>query len=277
MFKVIGIGDNVVDKYLHIKTYFPGGNALNFAVYAKMFGINSAYMGVFGNDEPGNHIKSVLQEIGVDYSHSVTEEGENGFARVNLVDGDRVFLKGNGGGVSSKKPLKLYKRDLEYIKNFDIIHSSCYSSMEKEYYKLKDLNIFFSFDFSDSISDKYLKEICPYISFGLLSCSHLSLEETKEKLIKTRDYGCKYALASRGVEGATFFDGKRFYTKKANRVEPVDTLGAGDSFVTAFLCNLVQKEKSYCEEVVNESLEKGAEFAAKTCMVMGAFGYGKKY
>ncbi len=33
--KVIGIGDNVCDKYIHLKTMFPGGQALNFSVYAK--------------------------------------------------------------------------------------------------------------------------------------------------------------------------------------------------------------------------------------------------
>ena len=32
--KVIGIGDNVCDKYEHLKMMFPGGQAMNFAVYA---------------------------------------------------------------------------------------------------------------------------------------------------------------------------------------------------------------------------------------------------
>ena len=42
----LGFGDNVVDKYEHIKTMYPGGNCVNFAVYAKMFGAKrSAYMG----------------------------------------------------------------------------------------------------------------------------------------------------------------------------------------------------------------------------------------
>lgn len=31
----LGFGDNVVDKYEHIKTMYPGGNCVNFAVYAK--------------------------------------------------------------------------------------------------------------------------------------------------------------------------------------------------------------------------------------------------
>lgn len=34
---VIGIGDNVCDKYIHLKTMFPGGQALNFAAYAAYY------------------------------------------------------------------------------------------------------------------------------------------------------------------------------------------------------------------------------------------------
>lgn len=32
---VLGLGDNVVDKYVNLKIMYPGGNALNFAVFAK--------------------------------------------------------------------------------------------------------------------------------------------------------------------------------------------------------------------------------------------------
>lgn len=41
--KVIGIGDNVCDKYIHLKTMFPGGQALNFAAYAGVLGADAAY------------------------------------------------------------------------------------------------------------------------------------------------------------------------------------------------------------------------------------------
>ena len=49
--RVIGVGDNVVDKYMHTKTMYPGGNAFNFSAYASMLGASSSYMGVFGSDE----------------------------------------------------------------------------------------------------------------------------------------------------------------------------------------------------------------------------------
>ena len=56
---VLGFGDNVVDKYEHIKTMYPGGNAVNFAVFAKKLGVDrSAYMGIFGSDEEAERLRT---------------------------------------------------------------------------------------------------------------------------------------------------------------------------------------------------------------------------
>ena len=64
---VLGFGDNVVDKYEHIGTMYPGGNAVNFAVFAKKLGVDrSAYMGIFGSDAEAEHVISSLGEEGVE-------------------------------------------------------------------------------------------------------------------------------------------------------------------------------------------------------------------
>ena len=62
--KVIGIGDNVCDKYYPAKIMYPGGQAMNFSVYAKMLGADAAYMGVFGRDEVADHVIRTLDELG---------------------------------------------------------------------------------------------------------------------------------------------------------------------------------------------------------------------
>lgn len=99
----LGFGDNVVDKYEHIKTMYPGGNCVNFAVYAKMFGAKrSAYMGYFGNDAEAEHVMYALDDIGIETVKCKQLEGENGCARATLVDGDRVFLGSNEGGIRGK-------------------------------------------------------------------------------------------------------------------------------------------------------------------------------
>ncbi|MCM3766049.1 fructoselysine 6-kinase [Neobacillus niacini] len=276
--KVIGVGDNVVDKYMYKKTMYPGGNALNFAVYAKQLGIEAAYLGVFGNDRAADHIIETLKALEVDISHCRQHEGENGFAAVDLVNGDRVFIGGNDGGVQKHFPVILSDEDLEYIKTFDIAHSSIYSDMDSELHKLKTSGVLVSYDFSSDYNDHSLKKNCPFIDVSLISCGQL-LEPDVENLLKqVYSYGSQLAIGTMGSRGSIVYDGDAFYRQKPHFVQPVDTLGAGDSFFTAFILHyLAGKKQNPAGDhavLLTESLEAGAKFAAQTCLVDGAFGYG---
>ena len=114
MIKVLGLGDNVVDKYMHIKTMYPGGNALNIAVLARLSGIEVGYLGVFGDDEAAKHVYKTVSDMGIDVSHCRFYHGENGYAEVRLDDGDRVFIGSNQGGVSKEHPIDSFT-DIELI------------------------------------------------------------------------------------------------------------------------------------------------------------------
>ncbi len=271
--KVIGVGDNVVDIYADIDTMFPGGNALNFAVYAKKLGFESAYLGVFGSDRAAEHVKAVLNELEIDISYCRTYEGENGYAVVDLVEGDRKFIGGNKGGVARDYPLNLSHDDLDYISQYDLVHSSCYSFIEEELYKLGELAAPISYDFSNEISSEYLKQVCPHIDFAFLSCGHLTEAETKDKLIEANNYGVSLSLGTRGAKGALTYVDNKFYSVAAKEIEPLDTLGAGDSLITVFLLELL-RSGSKNEEVILRALDKGVEYAAETCQLLGAFGKG---
>lgn len=45
MIKVLGLGDSLMDRYVDEGIKYPGGNALNFAVKAKQYGADVAFMG----------------------------------------------------------------------------------------------------------------------------------------------------------------------------------------------------------------------------------------
>ena len=76
MIRILGLGDNVVDRFLDRGRMYPGGQAMNVAVYASMLGAESGYLGVFGTDEMAMLNKAVLKELHVDTSHAVTEKGK---------------------------------------------------------------------------------------------------------------------------------------------------------------------------------------------------------
>ena len=68
--KVLGIGDNVCDVYVHQKRMYPGGQALNIAVNAKMLGAESEFLGVFGTDLIAACVKQALQTYGIPFPRS---------------------------------------------------------------------------------------------------------------------------------------------------------------------------------------------------------------
>lgn len=298
MLRVIGVGDNVVDRYLHKGIMYPGGNALNFSVYAKLTGNDSGYLGVFGNDNAGKHVSAVLQKLGIDISHCRFEDGENGSSSINIINGDRIISEDNDGGVSKEFPIKLNGEDLEYIKTFDVVHTSIYSYMEEEIGKIKEIGIPVSFDFSSLWNDAYLERVCPNTDFSLLSCGHLDDEEIQHLLKKIHNLGSKIIIATMGKRGVIVYNGRKFYKKEPYNLgaKIVDTLGAGDSFLTGFLLTYIdgikhyhrvtksdvdlelpQRDKIDFEDLLIEySMARGNLLAAKTCMVDGAFGYGIK-
>ncbi|WP_134687390.1 fructoselysine 6-kinase [Brevibacillus migulae] len=270
--RVIGVGDNVVDKYVHKQMMYPGGNALNFSVYAKQLGVEAAYLGVFGNDQAADHIQQTLKTLDIDLSRCRQHEGENGYALVDLVDGDRVFVGGNHGGVQQQHPIVLAPQDLAYIGTFELAHSSIYSGMEEEIHKLREAGVQVSFDFSSDWNEEILQKLCPLVDYSLLSCGHLPDEGVKDLLKQCFSYGSKLVLATMGARGAMVYDGQSYYQKAPQLVKAVDTLGAGDSFFTAFILHYLQNGQNPLS-----ALEAGTRFAAQTCLVEGAFGFGVAY
>lgn len=286
MLNIIGIGDNVCDKYRNLNMMFPGGQALNFAVYCKQMGMNSSYIGVFGNDNVAKHVIKTLNELDVDISHSRYVDGENGYAIVDVVGGDRVFVTSNKGGVLKTNPIILSVGDLEFLKKFQIIHTSNNSYFDNQLDKLSELVGYVSYDFSTSWSyDERAENICRNADFVFLSCSNLDKNEIKERLLFSHKYGADVVIATMGSKGSVVYDGYTFFTSEPKIVKAVDTLGAGDSFAAAFITSYVSNigKKRYetmgidqYSNLVYECLDNANKKSANTCMSMGAFGYGSK-
>ncbi len=277
--KLIAIGDCVCDKYLHQGIMYPGGTALNASVYWRMQGAESAYMGVIGNDREGEFLKKILDEKGVDRSHAKLYEGETTSSKVNLVHGERVFLWANGMKVRAEHPLVLDDEDLEYIKGFAALHTSLYSGMEQELPKLtaylkdeaaKGCSVpLISFDISNRWEDEeYREQVCPYADIVFLSCPDLEYGMAQYICRIIAELGPKIVIATRGDDAVAAVCEGVNYVQWPRIIEPVDTLGAGDSFASAFELNYVKTGD------MQASLDAAAEFAAGICLVNGAFGCG---
>ncbi|MEY9868007.1 fructoselysine 6-kinase [Peribacillus sp. B2I2] len=270
--KLIGIGDNVVDFYKDQGKIYPGGNALNVAVlYNRLNDEQSSYIGIVGNDGPADHVLEVLQKEKVEISRVRQAVGENGMAVVALdKDGDRIFIGSNKGGIQSRLGIVLSDKDMDYIRQHDLLHTSVYSRME---YNLPILSQFIdlSFDFSTNLEDHYLQKVCPYVTYAFFSGSNLNEAECNTLIQRVHSLGTKVIGVTRGGKGAILSIENQLYEQAIIQTNVVDTLGAGDSFIAGFLSSYVRGKDVY------EALQKGALAASRTCQDYGAFGYGKEY
>lgn len=284
MVRAIGIGDSVCDKYLHLGMMFPGGQALNFAVYCRLAGNEAAFIGVNGDDAVGRHLQAVLSELGVDMSHTRQCSGESGYAVVDMKDGERFFVTSNKGGVLRTHPIVLNQDDLDYISSFDLIHTSNNSYMDSQLPALARLPGLLSYDFSRTWNDEArMTEVCRHVDFCFLSCSDMGEDEVRNVLIRAHETGCAFSVATMGKVGALGYDGVGFYEHRPKPVEAIDTLGAGDSFAAGFMMEyadsvghaaMPEAGSDARRRIVIRSFERGALLSAKTCMTQGAFGYG---
>lgn len=276
---VVGLGDNVVDIYTHSNKQYPGGNCVNFAVYAKMFGAKrSAYMGYFGTDVNADHVIEALHNEKIETVKCKKISGENGYSRCKLENGDRVFLDYNEGGVRSRHIYELDEFDIEYLKQFDLVHCGNYCYMESQLPKIKEANIPLSFDFSDDSTEEYYMQIAPLVTYAFCSYDGTD-EEVKKHLKKVSDLGPEIVCASRGAKGCMLYCNGKYYEQKAVPIEKVvDTMGAGDSLITTFMVGYTDARKKGIsqDEAIVSSIAEAAKFAAEICQIDGAFGYGRE-
>ncbi|WP_430647465.1 PfkB family carbohydrate kinase [Agromyces sp. GXS1127] len=280
--RVLGFGDNIVDRFLDRGLDYPGGNCVNVAVFAHRLGAEASYLGVFGDDAAGTLLQEAISAEGVDLSRSVVRAGESGVSTLQVENGERIFLGWNGGGVTVRDPLVLDEGLLSYAAGFDLVHSSVYSRSESELPKLAVSGALVSFDLSSEDefrTPEYLDRVAPHADLVLLSCSHLDPDETRTLLVDAVARGASIALATRGTDDAIVTDGTVTVSAPTRLVVDtatiVDTMGCGDAFLAGFVVSLLGSGWRHAAPPSREqfaaALEAGADAAYDQCFVEGAF------
>ncbi|MGW0811780.1 PfkB family carbohydrate kinase [Streptomyces viridiviolaceus] len=284
--RVLGFGDNIVDRFVDRGIDYPGGNSVNVAVYARRLGLEAAYLGVFADDPLGRFLREAIADSGVAVDRCVVREGESGVSTLRVDAGDRVFLGWNGGGVTVREPLVLDSALLAYVSSFDLVHSSVYSGSEDELPKLAGLDTLTSFDLSSEEEFRtpdYLDRVCPHADLVLLSCSHLDEAATRDLLADAVHRGAGLALATRGAEGAVAHDGRTTVAAPArpltDETSVVDTMGCGDAFLAGFVVSLLRAGWTRAtppdSRLLECALHAGADAAHDQCFTEAAFGHGR--
>lgn len=266
--KLICIGDNVVDCYLDEGVCYPGGDAVNVAVHAKRCGAEKVtYIGVFGNDAEAEHLIACMQHEGVEVNLSRRMYAASSHPGVKLnATHDRMFVGGPRDTVQQLVRMELTQMELNQLADYDLCHTTCYSMLEHEIKVLSD-RIPLSFDFSTYTNDAYIDQIAPHVDYAFFSGAELSESQETALVQRCELLGVKLVVVTRGEAGASAYQKGQQFRCLAKPVVAVDTMGAGDSFIAAFLTSWFQTKSP------EMALRHAVEYAAHNCLEKGAFGY----
>lgn len=274
---ILGIGVATMDIYVNRDRMYPGGNEYNVACNAKMLGARAGFLGVFGNDLYGPILEDTLKTLGVDISHCRHEIGSSGYSLVELKeDGDRIFLDWNKQGVTDLYPIQFTEEELKYVKSFQVASAGRCSTVSLDKLKLLHRNgVDICYDFHAIYSEEEICSISPNITYGFFSCSHLTVPEIRDTLKLAVESGCRIAVGTRGADTIIAYDGNGWYEQETFPVaRVVDALGAGDSYIAAFLTSYLAEPERRETERIKKALEDAARYASGVIVKEGSIGIG---
>ncbi|MEK3888819.1 fructoselysine 6-kinase [Bacillus sp. FSL K6-3431] len=259
--EIVTVGDNCMDVYQASGKIYPGGNPVNVAVYLKGLGADSAYIGWVGSDQYGDKMSKAIQDKGVNTTHLSKKEGKTAVTYVELVKNDRSFVGYNEGVMAA---FSLTQEELDFIETHQLVHSGIWGHVEGYYPLIKEMGLHTSFDFSDQLNHSLVKTLPPFVDYSFFSYTKDDAF-IRQFLKDIKNIGSKIAVATLGENGSLAYDGEQYYQCGVVEVNVVDTMGAGDSFISGFIFGILKGLP------INKCLELGTETAAKTIEYIGTW------
>jgi fructoselysine 6-kinase len=256
--KLVALGDNCLDVYLTRKVLTVGGNALNVAAHWRASGWAARYFGVVGDDEGGAIVRAGVEAAGLSPEDVEVLPGETAVTLISDRSGDREFLHESFGAGENFMPSA---RQFVEIGTADWVHLGTNANPDLVRRLLVERRPF-SLDVSTAHRALPLSGV-PLVFASGRDDPAIPVEPVIAALRKA---GAHQVALTCGSRGAFFEDGGGISHAAAAPVEVIDTCGAGDSFIAAFVTALC------CERLGGPAaLERAAAAAAVTCTHVGGF------
>ncbi|WP_392479965.1 carbohydrate kinase [Nostoc sp. C110] len=256
------LADQLGLKLEEVKSWtpYPGGAPANVACALVKLGTTAGFIGAVGEDEPGNALVKLLQDVGVDTTgvqRHPTAPTRQVYVTRDLA-GDRTFAGFGQYDTAEFADTRLQAKQLPdaLFQEADFLvlgtlelaypesEQAIYRALElAEHYDLKivlDINWRPVFWDEPKIAHQKIPELFKRVDFLKLS------KEEAEWLFETADPGAiTYRLASiegvlvtDGENGCTYCLGENEGKLPSFSIPVVDTTGAGDSFLAGFIHQL---------------------------------------
>jgi fructoselysine 6-kinase len=255
------VGDNCIDRYLGPPARdLPGGNALNVAVHLAHAGIETAYVGVVANDDDGELLLVAGRAAGVDMSLvEVRETGQTGVTVVGHDGADRTFVHEDYGVAAD---VRLDGTTARALRDRAWVHATRVAAPAVGLAALRAGGTTTSYDLGEDPDGDVVAAIAPHLDVAFASSP---LGDAERLATWLREAGARTAVVTRGAAGALVVDDHGAHEVPADDVDVVDTLGAGDALIGAFIAARLAGADSQA------ALAAGSAAAARTCTHVGGW------
>ena len=301
MSKVFTMGEALIDfvpcqkgrglKNIESFKKLPGGAPANVAACVSILGGESAFIGMLGDDGFGDFLVDTLEQYNVDTKYiKRTKKANTGLAFVALSEsGEREFSFYRNPsadmllGEDDIEADCFSEGDILHFCSVDLIEAPVKYAHKRAIEYIREKRGVISFDPNvrknlwDDL-DECKKTINEFIEFAdILKVSDEELEfitgmEDEEVAIKSLFSGdVKLVLYTKGKSGVSVYTKCKKLNIEGFEVDVVDTTGAGDSFIGAFLYRLSQTDISLlCEDDIIDMAKFSNGVAALTTTRYGA-------
>jgi fructoselysine 6-kinase len=255
---VIAVGDNCLDAYLTRNQLAVGGNALNVAVQWHRRGLTARYFGVVGPDAEGDAVLAALAAAGLDAADCERRPGHTAVTLLQDRHGDRRFLLEDLGVGLHYIP---EAERLAALRGAAWVHLGTNSAQALLAHLLAE-GVAFSVDISTAHEALDLAGVPLVFASGPES----ETEPVQPLMQRLLALGARRVVVTCGRRGAFYHDGARLHQVAARLVQVVDTCGAGDSFIAAFIAEHLLNQRP-----AEVALARATEAAALTCGHEGGY------
>jgi len=238
----------------------PGGAPMNVACHLQNFGLSASLVSRVGLDPLGKELVKYLNGrfLGTDY---LQYDKKHGTCQVKVNTDQKLDIKYEFDKPTAWDFIKVNKLNLALVQKADAIvfgslasrnkttKKTLFTLLQNAKHKIFDINLrppfidmgFISeaLTFADvlKINDEELDIISQWFGFT-------GVDEEKLYFIKNR-FSIGAICLTRGEKGAWSLEGNQIYKQKGFPVKVEDTIGAGDSFLAAYIAKLLDESSPY--------------------------------
>jgi fructoselysine 6-kinase len=256
---LVTVGDNCLDVYLTKGALTVGGCALNVAAHWRKAGWAARYFGAVGDDAEAAILLDEIAKAGLAIDDVERRPGQTAVTLVGEQDGERKFLLEDLGVGKDYLPAgTLYQT----IAAADWVHLGLNSNPDLVRRLVSD-GLRFSVDLSTAPDSLPLQGV-PMVFASGPDDPNAPIAPLAEHLHRA---GARQVVVTCGRSGAYFLEGDgALLHAPAMPVDVIDTCGAGDSFIAAFLAAFIAQKKPAAE-----ALRAATAAASQTCLHVGGF------